>query len=132
LVLGIARGQLAPEKLDLEDVPDAEVLDVIEECLQFKAKRRPTMKEVERRLTEILNRCRKDAGEGETKEAALQQERELRSVLKRHNIGRYYDKLVAEGLASKEDLVYVTTEDLIALGMGKFEARKAVAAFSSQ
>jgi serine/threonine protein kinase len=134
LVLGIARGQLSPEKLDLADVPDGEVLGVIEDCLRFKAKKRPTMKEVERRLTEILNRCREENGEGETKEveATEQQKRELKAVLKRHNIGRYYDKLVAEGLVSKEDLVYVTIEDLIGLGMKKFEARKAVAAFSAQ
>ena len=115
-------------------MPDGEVLGVIEDCLRFKAKKRPTMKEVERRLTEILNRCREENGEGETKEveATEQQKRELKAVLKRHNIGRYYDKLVAEGLVSKEDLVYVTIEDLIGLGMKKFEARKAVAAFSAQ
>ena len=132
--MGIAHNELRPELAEEEDVPHEDVLKLMEECVQFEASKRPTMKEVERRLTEILNRCREENGEGETKEveATEQQKRELKAVLKRHNIGRYYDKLVAEGLVSKEDLVYVTIEDLIGLGMKKFEARKAVAAFSAQ
>ena len=59
-----------------------------------------------------------------------EQHQELRSLLKQHNIGRHYDKLVAEGLRSKEDLAFVTVEDLREWGMGRIEARKAVAAFS--
>jgi hypothetical protein len=65
-------------------------------------------------------------------DAMPQQEKELRSFLKRHNVGRCYDTLVADGITSKEDLIYVTVEDLIGLGVKKFEARKVVAAFSSQ
>jgi hypothetical protein len=68
-----------------------------------------------------------ESGEHEM-EIAPQQEQELRSLLKRNNIERFYDKLVAEGIRSKEDLVHLTVEDLIEWGLGRFEARKAVAA----
>ena len=60
LVLGIARHQLSPEKLDLEDVPHEGVLGVVEDCLQCTARKRPTMKEVERRLTKVLKSCQED------------------------------------------------------------------------
>ena len=59
LVLGIARGELTPEKVELEDIPHEEVLGVIEDCLQFDARKRPTMKEVEKRLTDVLKSCRR-------------------------------------------------------------------------
>jgi len=59
-----------------------------------------------------------------------QDHRELRALLKQHNLGRHYDTLVAEGLRSKEDLAYVTVNDLREWGLGRIEARKAVAAFS--
>ena len=60
LVLGIARHQLVPEALDLEDVPHEGVLGVVEDCLQCIARKRPTMKEVERRLTEVLKSCQEE------------------------------------------------------------------------
>ena len=53
-------------------------------------------------------------------------------MLKRHNIERCYDELVADGIKSKEDLVDVTVEDLVGLGMKKFDARRTVRAFSAQ
>jgi serine/threonine protein kinase len=67
LVLGIARGQLRPIEVEEDDVPHKDVLLVIEDCLRSKAKNRPTMKEVERRLAKVLKRLQK-GGEGETKD----------------------------------------------------------------
>ena len=61
-------------------------------------------------------------------DSTSQQDTELRLLLNKNNIGRFYDKLVAEGIRSKEDLVHLTLEDLTEWGMGRFEARKAVAA----
>ena len=57
LVLGIARGELTPEEEEVEDVPHEGVLGVIEDCLQFDASERPTMRVVAKRLTEVLKCC---------------------------------------------------------------------------
>jgi serine/threonine protein kinase len=65
---------------------------------------------------------------GQEMDSTSQQDTELRLLLNKNNIGRFYDKLVAEGIRSKEDLVHLTLEDLTEWGMGRFEARKAVAA----
>ena len=69
LVMGIAHNELRPELAEEEDVPHQDVLTLMEECVQFEASKRPTMKEVERRLTKVLKSLRKGGeGEGETKD----------------------------------------------------------------
>jgi serine/threonine protein kinase len=60
LVMGVARGALRPEEVELDQVPDEEVLHVIKACLAIEASKRPTMREVERRLTEVLKRLMKE------------------------------------------------------------------------
>jgi len=66
LVMGIAHNELRPELAEEEDVPHEDVLKLMEECVQFEAGKRPTMKEVERRLTNVLKSLK--GGEGETKD----------------------------------------------------------------
>ena len=69
LVMGIAHNELRPKLAEEEDVPHQDVLTLMEECVQFEASKRPTMKEVERRLTKVLKSLRKGGeGEGETKD----------------------------------------------------------------
>ena len=69
LVMGIAHNELRPELAEEKDVPHQDVLTLMEECVQFEASKRPTMKEVERRLTKVLKSLRKGGeGEGETKD----------------------------------------------------------------
>ena len=70
LVMGIARGTLMPVEVTLEEVPHEEVLHVIRACLASEASKRPTMREVERRLTEVLKRLMKE------EEMRLKSERE--------------------------------------------------------
>ena len=54
LMKGIRTGTLLPTNVTLEDVPDPAVMSVIEECLLFDAKKRPTFKNIERRLNDAL------------------------------------------------------------------------------
>ena len=44
---------------------------------------------------------------GQEMDSTSQQDTELRLLLNKNNIGRFYDKLVAEGIRSKEDLVHL-------------------------
>jgi serine/threonine protein kinase len=118
----VSMNEIKPNTLDANDLPHPGIKEIVEGCVEFCPEERYTFEQIEVKLANILKEM----------EATSQQEKELRSVLKRHNIGRCYDKLVAEGLTSKEDLINVTAEDLIGMGMKKFEARKVVGAFSSQ
>ena len=60
LYRGVSNGSLRPIQATLEDVPDSDVLALIEECLKFDEKQRPTFKEITRRLNEALERCQKE------------------------------------------------------------------------
>ena len=59
LVVGIARGELRPIEVALSDVPDSDVLAVINDCLMHDPSVRPSFKGIEKRLSEALKRCRK-------------------------------------------------------------------------
>jgi len=59
LILGIARGQLRPIQVQETDVPDPDVLNIINECLSHKPALRPTFKVIEKRLNKALIRCLK-------------------------------------------------------------------------
>ena len=64
----VAIGVLRPRKVQLSDVPHKDVLEVINDCVQLKAKERPTFKEITRRLNEALERCQKEeSASGEEK-----------------------------------------------------------------
>ena len=118
----VSTNKIKPNTLDANDLPHPGIKEVVEGCVEFRPGERYTFEQIEVKLAKILKEV----------EATSQQEKELRAFLKRHNIGRCYDKLVADGITSKEDLMHVTVEDLTGLGVKKFEARKVVAAFSSQ
>ena len=112
-------------------VPQEDVLGVIEDCLQFDPRKRPTMKEVERQLTDVLKRCRKGGeGEGETKRreqgvrATEAAQKKLRSFLDRNNVGSYYSQFVAEGVQNKQDLIQIEMSDLIEMGISKIKSKK--------
>ena len=59
LVLGVARGELRPFCVQPEEVPDVEIVELINQCLSFDPKERPTFKEIVKRLNEALERCQK-------------------------------------------------------------------------
>ena len=59
MVVGIGSGNLRPEKVKRHEVPHQEVLNVINDCLQFDARKRPTFANIETRLTDALESCRK-------------------------------------------------------------------------
>ena len=67
LYRGVSNGSLRPIQATFEDVPDSDVLAMIEECLKFDEKKRPTFKEITRRLNEALERCQKESVSGEEK-----------------------------------------------------------------
>ena len=60
-------GVLVPIKVMKSDVPDPIVLDVINDCLQKYPDRRPTFKEIEKKLSQALKKCQQRAT-GETKD----------------------------------------------------------------
>ena len=57
--LGVARGELRPFCVQPEEVPDVEIVELINQCLSFDPKERPTFKEIVKRLNEALERCQK-------------------------------------------------------------------------
>ena len=61
----MSNGKLRPIQVTLEDVPDSDVLAVIEGCLKFDEKKRLTFKEITGRLNEALERCQKESASGE-------------------------------------------------------------------
>ena len=61
----VAIGVLRPRKVQFSDCPHKDVLEVINDCVQFKAKEIPTFKEITRRLNEALERCQRERGEME-------------------------------------------------------------------
>jgi serine/threonine protein kinase len=87
LVLGIARNELFPEQVQPHEVPHEEVLRVITDCLQRKASKRPTMKEVEKRLTMALKELVQEA---ELK--AKQERRRIKDIKKERRIKRRQER----------------------------------------
>ena len=118
----VSMNEIKPNTLDVDNLPHPGIKEVVEGCVEFRPEERYAFEQIVVKLSKILKEV----------EATSHQEKELRAVLKQHSIGQYYDELVADGVASREDLVYVTVEDLVGLGVKKIEARKVVAAFSSQ
>ena len=96
LVLGIARGQLRPIEVEEDDVPHKDVLLVIEDCLRSKAKNRPTMKEVERRLTNVLKKLL-----NEEQESVKKERRRIKDIKKERRIKRRETERLAKERESK-------------------------------
>ena len=53
-------GQRRPIKVKRRDVPHVLVLTLINDCLQFDYKKRPSFKEIEERLKSALDACNGD------------------------------------------------------------------------
>jgi serine/threonine protein kinase len=83
LVMGIAHNELRPELAEEEDVPHEDVLKLMEECVQFEASKRPTMKEVERRLTNVLKLLL-----NEEQESVKKERRRIKDIKKERRIKR--------------------------------------------
>ena len=60
--------------------------------------------------------------------AAMEQ---LKIYLQQHGLIEYLDKLVEDGIERKEDLAFVSAEDLMQMGLSKYKAKKVVASFSN-
>jgi hypothetical protein len=70
-------------------------------------------------------------GEGGFEKSETRKNEELYFFLDEHNLSEYLEKLVADGVECKEDLAYVTVQDLMGMGVAKIKARNAVAAFAA-
>ena len=119
----VGTGVLRPNPVAEEDVPDLDVLKVIDQCLLFDPLKRPTMDEVVNRLNASLDSCQQ--------QLTVRMEQELRTFLEDHNVGAYYDNFVAIGVETKADLELVVTEDLTEMGMSRIKARKVLASLSA-
>ena len=91
LVRGVSGGTVVPEEVELHQVPDEEVLHVIKACLAMEASKRPTMREVEKRLTEVLKRLLKEEGD-RLKSAREKERRKIMDMKKERRIKRREDK----------------------------------------
>ena len=125
LILEVGTGLLRPDPLPEEDVPDPDVLNVINQCLLFDPLKRPTFLEIVERLGESLNNCHlRETDQQELVLRKAEKEQELRSFLDRHNVGSYYDKFVDKGIYTKEDLVNIDLNGFIDMGISKIKARR--------
>ena len=59
LIIGIKRKELHPIEVLKDDVPDADVLAVIRQCLLYDPKKRIRFIDIEKRLSNSLERCKK-------------------------------------------------------------------------
>ena len=120
LMLYVSTDKLRPKQLLARDLPHPGLKEVLEGCLEYRAQERWTFAQIELRLSKILKEM-KDV----TRRSA-----ELRLFLDSHDLSECLDQFLADGIECKEDLVHVTVEDLMAMGVAKFNARKTVAAFA--
>ena len=71
MIIGIRDKEFVPIEVKKEDVPDADVLNVIRRCLVEDPKKRMAFKDIEKRLSAALEKCNNDVenqGIGETKQ----------------------------------------------------------------
>ena len=73
IITSVSMGQRRPIKVKRRDVPHVLVLTLINDCLQFDYKKRPSFKEIEERLKSALDACNGDkvsskSGEKKNKE----------------------------------------------------------------
>ena len=76
LIVGIMKRERCPIEVTKEDVHDEDVLAVIHQCLEFDPKKRITFKDIEKRLSNALEKCKRtnknDSNDvGETKKSML-------------------------------------------------------------
>ena len=70
LLYGVGHNELRPIEVQIEEVPHPDVLTLINDCLHFQGNRRPSFKDIERRLKIALDQC---VGEGESKSGGGEQ-----------------------------------------------------------
>mgnify|MGYP001420147641 CR=1 FL=1 len=92
---------------------------MIEGCLEYRAVERLTFAQIEIRLAKILKEM----------EDMDNKMKELSQFLDSLDLLEHFDTFVTDGAKCKEDLVYVTVEDLMKLGVRKITAKRSVAAF---
>ena len=54
---GVSTGKKKPRRVKLEEVPHLDVFAVINQCLEFDPKKRPTFEEIETRLCQVKEIC---------------------------------------------------------------------------
>ena len=125
LILAVGTGVLRPNFLEEDDVPDPDVLNVVNQCLLFDPLKRPTFVEIVNRLGVSLDNCQVRATDQQ--ELALragEKEQELRSFLDRNNLGSFYKKITDKGFHCKASLVQLDMKTLTKMGLSKIKARR--------
>ena len=113
LIFAVGTGALRPNFLEEDDVPDPDVLNVVNQCLLFDPLKRPTFVEIVKRLGVSLDNCQVRATDQQ--ELALragEKEQELRSFLDRNNLGSFYKKITDKGFRCKSSLVQLDMKAL--------------------
>ena len=110
----VSTNEIKPNTLDANDLPHPGIKEVVEGCVEFRPEERYRFEQIEVKLAKILKEV----------EATSQQSKELRSFLKRHNIGSYYNQFVAKGVENKQDLIQIEMSDLIEMGISKIKSKK--------
>ena len=105
----VSINEIKPNTLDVDELPHPGIKDVVEGCVEFRPGERYTFEQIAVKLARILKEV----------EAT-----ELRSFLKRHNIGSYYNQFVAKGVENKQGLVQIEMGDLIEMGLSKIKSKK--------
>jgi serine/threonine protein kinase len=105
----VSMNKIKPNTLDVDNLPHPGIKDVVEGCVEFRPGERYTFEQIAVKLARILKEV----------EAT-----ELRSFLKRHNIGSYYNQFVAKGVENKQGLVKIEMDDLIEMGLSKIKSKK--------
>jgi len=121
LIRKVGAGLLRPDPLSVEDVPEPDVLNVMNQCLLFDPLKRPTFLEIVERLGVSLKNCQLKQKLTLYK---AKEEQELRSFLDRLNFGSYYEKFADKGVETKDDLILFDLNALVAMGFSKIKARR--------
>ena len=105
----VSTNEIKPNTLDVNDLPHPGIKEVVEGCVEFRPGERYTFEQIEVKLAKIWKEVKAT---------------ELRSFLKRHNIGSYYNQFVAKGVENKQDLIQIEMGDLIEMGISKMKSKK--------
>ena len=105
----VSTNEIKPNTLDVKDLPHPGIKEVVEGCVEFRPEERYAFEQIVVKLSKILKEV---------------EAKELRSFLKRHNIGSYYNQFVAKGVENKQDLIQIEMGDLIEMGLSKIKSKK--------
>ena len=88
LMYAVAHNELRPIEVQIEDVPHSDVLDVINDCLQFQGNKRPSFKDIEQRLKNALDKCVMDSSDSGVKTEREKERRKIMDIKKARRIKR--------------------------------------------